>query len=57
MVDKCDSVCFEIEARMDPFAGVLTTLSHSRMYELFVASPEKITLMCDEYIYLGKLLI
>jgi hypothetical protein len=36
VVGKCESVFFEIEARMDSFAPVLTTLSHSGMYKFFL---------------------
>ncbi len=33
MVGECDSVYFEIEARMDSFAAVLTMLSCSSLYK------------------------
>jgi hypothetical protein len=45
VVDKCDSVCFEIEGRMDSFATVLTAL---KCYLLLIQ--KKITLMSDECI-------
>jgi hypothetical protein len=36
MVGKCESVCFEIEAGMNSFAAVLTTLGRSSMYKFIL---------------------
>ncbi len=39
VVEKCDSVCFEIEVRMNSFAAVLSTLSYLSMYSISYLLP------------------
>ncbi len=41
VVGKCESVCFELEARMDTFAAVLTILCHLSMYKFFLSLIKK----------------
>jgi hypothetical protein len=43
LLDRFDSVGFEIEAKMDSFAAVLTMLSRSSMYTLSVVNKKKVT--------------